>query len=110
MLFNPSLLLDKPLQVAAALAIVLIVKPLCAVVIVRVLRDTRRTAATVGVGLAQIGEFSFILGALGAKVGVLPADALDVLIAAALASIAINPLLFRALAWHEARRAPAAQA
>ena len=107
MLFNPSFVLAEPLKVAAALAIVVIIKPLVAVVIVRLLRDTRRTAATVGVGLAQIGEFSFILGALGLQLGLLPADALDALIAAALVSIALNPLLFRALQWYEARRGDA---
>ena len=110
MLFNPSFVLTHPLMVLAALGVVLVVKPLIAVAIVMLLRETRRTAATVGVGLAQIGEFSFILGALGLQHGLLPAEALDALIAAALASIAINPLLFRALAWHEARRARTAQA
>ncbi len=80
-----------------ALGIVLLVKPLVALAIVLLLRDTRRTAATVAIGLAQIGEFSFILGALGAQLGVLPSQALDALIAAALVSIAVNPLLFNAL-------------
>ena len=110
MLFNPAFVLSDPLKVAVAVAIVVVVKPVIAVVIVLLLRDTRRTAATVGVGLAQIGEFSFILGALGSQLGLLPRDAVDALIAAALVSIALNPLLFRALAAYEARRAtPAAR-
>ncbi|HEY5862769.1 MAG TPA: cation:proton antiporter [Casimicrobiaceae bacterium] len=104
MLFNPSFVLAQPLKVLAALGIIIVVKPLVAIAIVRLLRDTPRTAATVGVGLAQIGEFSFILGALGSQLGLLPADAVDALIAAALVSIALNPLLFRALQWHETRR------
>jgi CPA2 family monovalent cation:H+ antiporter-2 len=104
MLFNPSFVLAQPLKVLAALGIIIVVKPLVAIAIVRLLRDTPRTAATVGVGLAQIGEFSFILGALGSQLGLLPADAVDALIAAALVSIALNPLLFRVLQWHETRR------
>ena len=104
MLFNPSFVLTHPLMVLAALGVVLVVKPLIAVAIVMLLRETRRTAATVGVGLAQIGEFSFILGALGLQHGLLPAEALDALIAAALVSIALNPLLFRLLKVLERRR------
>ena len=97
MLFNPALLLSQPLLVLGALGIVLVVKPLVALAIVGVLRDSRRSAFTVAVGLAQIGEFSFILGALGSSLGVLPGEGLDVLVIAAIASIAVNPLLFRLL-------------
>jgi len=57
------------------------------------------------VGLAQIGEFSFILGVLGRELGILPAAGMDILVAVAIVSIAVNPLLFRAAAAHEARRA-----
>lgn len=87
--------------------IVVVAKPLAAWIIVRTLRDTPRTAATVAVGLAQIGEFSFLLGALGISLGVLPQAGLDTLVAAAIASIAMNPLLFRWLARWESRQAPA---
>ena len=109
MLFNPSFVLEHPLIVLAALVVVLVVKPLVAVAIVMLLRETRQTAATVGVGLAQIGEFSFILGALGLQQGTLPQDALDALVAAAIVSIALNPLLFRAMRRFEraAVKAPA---
>jgi CPA2 family monovalent cation:H+ antiporter-2 len=109
MLFDPAFVLAEPIKVLTALGIVLLVKPGVALVIVLLLRDTRKTAATVAIGLAQIGEFSFILGALGTQLGVLPSEALDALIAAALVSIAVNPLLFKALAWFERRaeRAPA---
>jgi CPA2 family monovalent cation:H+ antiporter-2 len=108
MLFNPALIMSQPLLVLGALGIVLLVKPLVALAIVMVLRDTRRTALTVAVGLSQIGEFSFILGALGQSLGVLPADGMDVLVIAAIASIAINPLLFRLLDRME-RKAPVAK-
>jgi CPA2 family monovalent cation:H+ antiporter-2 len=97
MLFNPVLIMSQPLLVLGALGIVLIVKPLIALAIVMLLRDTRRTALTVAVGLSQIGEFSFILGALGQSLGVLPGEGMDLLVIAAIASIAINPLLFRLL-------------
>ena len=107
MLFDPSYVLREPLMVLAVLGIVLLLKPLVALAIVRVLRDSTRTAATVSVGLAQIGEFSFILGSLGVSSQLLPADALDALVVAAIVSIAINPLLFAAADRLLARRATA---
>ena len=110
MLFNPALLLTDPLALLGALAIVLVVKPAIALAIVLLLRDTRRTALTVAVGLAQIGEFSFILGQLGVSLGLLPPVGMDILVAAAIASIAINPLLFRLLERVESRTAPASGA
>ena len=103
MLFNPGIVTSQPLLLAAALVIVLVVKPAVALAIVKLLRDTQRTALTVAVGLAQIGEFSFILGVLGQQLGILPAAGMDVLVAAAIVSIAVNPLLFRAVAAREAR-------
>jgi len=95
MLFNPTVLIEQTALVLGVLAIVLLVKPLVALVIVHVLRGSARTGATVSVGLAQIGEFSFILGSLGTAIDVLPREAMDVLVVAAIVSIAINPLLFR---------------
>jgi len=95
MLFDPRFVLREPWLVAGVLAIVLVVKPAVAYAIVRLLRDTPRTAATVSVGLAQVGEFSFILGALGSSLGVLPESAMPALVAGAIVSIALNPVLFR---------------
>jgi CPA2 family monovalent cation:H+ antiporter-2 len=97
MLFNPEFVATHPGMVLGALGIVLLVKPLAALLIIVVLGGTPRTGLTVAVGLAQIGEFSFILAALGQSVGVLPAEGMDVLVATALVSIAVNPLLFRLL-------------
>ncbi|MGE5794533.1 MAG: cation:proton antiporter [Bacteroidota bacterium] len=108
MLFNPSVVTEQPLLLAGAIAIVLIVKPAIALAIVKLLRDTQRTALTVAVGLAQIGEFSFILGVLGQQLGILPAAGMDILVAAAIVSIAVNPLLFRAVAARDARAAAGA--
>jgi CPA2 family monovalent cation:H+ antiporter-2 len=104
MLFNPHFVLDHPVMVLAALAIVLVVKPLVALAIVLLMPAERGSAPTVAVGLAQIGEFSFILAALGKSLGVLPPEALDALVVAAIFSIALNPVLFRALrAWERGR-------
>jgi CPA2 family monovalent cation:H+ antiporter-2 len=99
MLFDGSLLVQQPVAVALAIVIVLVLKPAIALAIVLVLRQPVSTALTVAVGLSQIGEFSFILGSLGVALGLLPAEGMGVLVIAAIVSIAVNPLLFRALAW-----------
>jgi CPA2 family monovalent cation:H+ antiporter-2 len=104
MLFNPGFVVGHPAMVLAALAIVLVVKPLVALAIVTLMRGERGAAATVAVGLAQIGEFSFILAVLGQSLAILPPEGLDALVVAAIASIAINPLLFRALRRYETSR------
>lgn len=95
MLFDPRMLLEDPTKLLLALGIVLVVKPAAALAIVALLRGGARAALTVAVGLAQIGEFSFLLAALGRSMGVLPAEAFNVLVGAAILSIALNPLLFR---------------
>ena len=110
MLFNPAVLLERPQMLAIALAIVLVLKPLAALAIVLLLRDTVRTALTVAVGLAQIGEFSFILAAQGVALGTLPSEGYDLLVATAILSITLNPLLFKALPALERRFAPSVPA
>ena len=95
MLFDPGFIVANPGLILAALAVVLLVKPLVALLLVLLLRGTPATAATVSVGLAQIGEFSFILGALGKSLGLLPDAGFSLLVATALISIALNPLAFR---------------
>ncbi len=97
MLFDPSFLFTDPLLVAAGLGIVLVAKPLAALVIVAVLGYPVRTALTVAIGLAQIGEFSFILGHVATKHNLLPEEGQQVLVAAAMISITLNPLIFRLL-------------
>ncbi|HEU4458852.1 MAG TPA: cation:proton antiporter [Methylibium sp.] len=94
MLFDPRVMLDRPLQVLAVVAVVMLGKSLAAAVLVLALRYPLHSALTVSVSLAQIGEFSFILIALGTKLGVLPGEAQSLVVAAALLSIALNPLLF----------------
>ena len=108
MLFDPAFLTAHPLLVAAGLAVVLVVKPLTALAVVAVLGYPARTALTVAVGLAQIGEFSFILGQAARVHGLFPEEGMHVLVATAMISITVNPLLFGSLDRMEAlaRRRP----
>jgi CPA2 family monovalent cation:H+ antiporter-2 len=94
MLFDPMVLIDRPLQVLAVAAIVMVGKSIAAAALVLALRYPLNSALTVSVSLAQIGEFSFILVALGGSLGVLPPQAKSLVVAGALLSIALNPLLF----------------
>ncbi|MGH7030855.1 MAG: cation:proton antiporter [Stellaceae bacterium] len=96
MLFDPGILIRHPLQVLAVLAIVMLGKSVAAFVIVRVAGYPTITAVTVSASLAQIGEFSFILADLGAGHGLLSAEWRNLIFAAALFSITLNPLAFRA--------------
>jgi monovalent cation:H+ antiporter-2, CPA2 family len=95
MLFNPEHLLRDPLQVLITTAIVLLLKPLVAFLIVLMTGSGGQIAVRVAISLAQIGEFSFILATLGNQLQILPEGASDSLIAAAIASITINALLYR---------------
>jgi CPA2 family monovalent cation:H+ antiporter-2 len=97
MLFEPAFLLREPLLLLAALAVVLIGKPLAALVVVAVLGYSVRTALVVALGLAQVGEFSFILGDVARQHGLLSDRGFSLLVACALVSIAVNPFLFGAL-------------
>jgi len=97
MLFEPSFLLREPLLLLAALAVVLIGKPLAALAVVAVLGYSVRTALVVALGLAQVGEFSFILGDLARQHRLLSDTGFSLLVACALVSIAVNPILFGAL-------------
>jgi CPA2 family monovalent cation:H+ antiporter-2 len=109
MLFNYQVLLTEPLVVLAALAIVVLGKSLAALLIVLVARRPLRTALTIATSLAQIGEFSFILIGLGVTQHLVSKNAQDVLLAAAILSILLNPLLFklldRARPWLDVREA-----
>ena len=84
----------QPLQVLAVLAIVIVGKSAAALLIIVLLRHPFATALTVAASLAQIGEFSFILAALGLSLGLLPAEGQHLILAAALVSITLNPLIF----------------
>jgi CPA2 family monovalent cation:H+ antiporter-2 len=88
-------LVEHPLQVLAAVAIILVGKSVAAFLLVVALRYPVNTAITVSASLAQIGEFSFILAALGLKLGLLPELGQNLILAGAIISIAVNPLLFK---------------
>jgi CPA2 family monovalent cation:H+ antiporter-2 len=94
MLFDPMVLVERPLQVLAVTAIIMLGKSAAAAALVLVLRYPLNTALTVSASLAQIGEFSFILAGLGLALGVLPVEGQSLIVAGALLSIALNPLLF----------------
>jgi CPA2 family monovalent cation:H+ antiporter-2 len=98
MLFDPSVLVRRPLQVLAVVSIIMVGKSLAALAVVLAFRYPIRTALVVTAGLAQIGEFSFILAGLGGTLGLLPAEATSLILAGALISITINPLAFAAAA------------
>jgi CPA2 family monovalent cation:H+ antiporter-2 len=102
MLFDPSFVFAQPWLVLAALGIVVVGKPLAAILIVVVLGHPARTALVVAAGLAQIGEFSFILAQMGKDLGILSADAQNAILATALLSITVNPVAFKTVAPLEA--------
>ena len=95
MLFDPRFLLQQPGLVLAGLGIVMIGKPLAALVIVALLGYPARTGLVVALGLAQIGEFSFILSQLGREHGLVGDAGHSLLVATAIVSITLNPILFR---------------
>lgn len=95
MLFDPGILIREPVAVLAVLGIILLGKSAAAFGIVLASGYPVRTALTVSASLAQIGEFSFILIGLGVALGVVPPEGRDLVLAGALLSIALNPLVFR---------------
>jgi CPA2 family monovalent cation:H+ antiporter-2 len=97
MLFEPAFLIREPFLLVAALAVVLVGKPLAALAVVAILGYSTRTGLVVALGLAQIGEFSFILGELARHHGLLSETAYSLLVACALVSISLNAVLFRGL-------------
>jgi len=97
MLFDPWFIVKEPMLVGAGIMIVILLKPLAAIVIVAVLGYPVRTGLTVALGLAQIGEFSFILAQVALEHKVMPPEGLQVIVATAMISMTINPLLFGSL-------------
>jgi CPA2 family monovalent cation:H+ antiporter-2 len=98
MLFDPLVLVREPLRVLAVLALVIVVKGLVTFVIVRGFGRPVRSTLLISASLAQIGEFSFILASLGIVLGLLPEEARSLILAGAILSITVNPLLIRAAA------------
>jgi CPA2 family monovalent cation:H+ antiporter-2 len=95
MLFEPSILLEEPVEVALVVAVIIAGKALSAFIIVSGLGHGLRTGVLVAAALAQVGEFSFILAGLATALGLLPPDATSLILAGSILSITLNPLLFR---------------
>lgn len=94
MLFNPYILFTDTLPLIGTVAIILLGKSVAAYGIVRAFGKSSKTAMTIAASLAQIGEFSFILATLGFSLKLIPADARNLILAGAIISIMLNPLLF----------------
>ena len=96
MLFDPGILLRQPWRVLAVISIIVVGKSLAALGIVLTIRHRFSTALIVAAALSQIGEFSFILAGLGVGLELLPREGQNLILAGALLSITLNPLVFRA--------------
>ena len=105
MLFDPMILVEQPIPVVATFLIIVVGKSAAAYLIVRAFKHPSDTALTISASLAQIGEFSFILAALGVSLGILPEEGRDLVLAGSLLSIIANPMIFGWLDVWQARRA-----
>jgi CPA2 family monovalent cation:H+ antiporter-2 len=94
MLFEPAIVTEQPLKLLAVVAIIVFGKSVAAFLLVVLLRYPAKTALMVSASLAQIGEFSFILAALGMSLGLMPAEGQSLILAGAIISIALNPIVF----------------
>lgn len=94
MLFDPTVLVEHPAAVLAVVLIIVVGKSLAAIALVLLFRYPLNSALTIAASLAQIGEFSFILAGLGLTLGLIPQLAFSLILAGALISIALNPLIF----------------
>ena len=97
MLLDPMTFVRMPLHVLAVVLVIVVAKPAIATGIALVFRQSHTTSLTIGAGLGQIGEFSFILGTLGKSLGLLPDEAYQLIIAGSIISIALNPVVFWAM-------------
>jgi len=95
MLLDPRALATSPGLALGALAVVLVAKPLVALLIVWVMRYPFKAALTSAIALGQIGEFSFILASMGRDLGVVPSETINILVCASIASIVVNPIAYR---------------
>lgn len=102
MLLDPGQVIAAPMMSLTTLAIVMIGKPLAALILVALLGYSSRIGLGVAIALAQIGEFSFLLAVLGRDLGVLPDAAMNSLVTVAIVSIMLNPMLYPALTSLEA--------
>ncbi|KGT77362.1 sodium:proton antiporter [Bradyrhizobium japonicum] len=106
MMFDPMSVVGEPWPLLATLAIIMLGKSLAAFLIVVLFRHPVATALTISASLSQIGEFSFILAELGVASQILPSDGRDLIMAGAILSIMLNPLMFAAATWLAPRLDP----
>nr|WP_113864739.1 YbaL family putative K(+) efflux transporter [Brenneria salicis]NMN92320.1 Kef-type potassium/proton antiporter (CPA2 family) [Brenneria salicis ATCC 15712 = DSM 30166]RBP67660.1 Kef-type potassium/proton antiporter (CPA2 family) [Brenneria salicis ATCC 15712 = DSM 30166]RLM32369.1 Kef family K(+) transporter [Brenneria salicis ATCC 15712 = DSM 30166] len=97
MLFDPMILINDPIAVLITLAIIVFGKSAAAFMLVRLFGHSKRTALTISASLAQIGEFAFILAGLGIALGLLSEEGRSLVLAGAILSIMLNPLIFALL-------------
>jgi CPA2 family monovalent cation:H+ antiporter-2 len=95
MLFDPYVIMRQPIALAAIVAAIVVGKSLAAYGLMRLFGQNHGPSLLVALGLAQIGEFSFVLAGLGRTLGVLEAETYSLILAGALISIALNPFLLR---------------
>lgn len=98
MLFDLNSLIHSPFLVLSTVAVVILVKPLGAFVILTLLKYPVRVALAVGAALTQIGEFSFIMAVMGGKLKILPENAANILVAVAIITVTVNPMIYRTAA------------
>lgn len=107
MLLDPAALLAQPIAVVLIVLLVIVAKAAAAFLIVALLRRPVRVLLTVAAALSQVGEFSFILATMGLALGLIPDAAFQLVVAASIVSITLNPVLFRlvepAEGWFRAR-------
>ncbi|HEX5780204.1 MAG TPA: YbaL family putative K(+) efflux transporter [Xanthobacteraceae bacterium] len=96
MLFDPSIVVRDPLQLIGTLFVVLVCSPAVAFGVATLFGQSKATAYSLAISIAQIGEFSFILAGLGIALEILPVEGRDLILAGALISIFVNPILFGA--------------
>jgi CPA2 family monovalent cation:H+ antiporter-2 len=99
MMFDPMSVVREPWPLLATLAIIMLGKSIAAFLIVVLFRHPAATALTISASLSQIGEFSFILAELGVASQILPKDGRDLIMAGAILSIMLNPLMFATVTW-----------
>ncbi len=107
MVFNPEIIWQEPIKLLIVIAIIMVGKTLAAILLVLLFKYPLGTALTVGVSLAQIGEFSFILAGMGLAMNLIPNEAYSLILAGAILSIAFNSFMFNgiepAIAWTKKR-------
>jgi monovalent cation:H+ antiporter-2, CPA2 family len=97
MLFDPAIVVEAPFALIATVLVIVVVKSAAAFAITRAFGHGRETALTIATSLAQIGEFSFILIVMGVDLDIVPPEGRDLVVAGAMISILLNPVLFKAL-------------